>query len=87
MSEFFTRFAKFARANPDMLVAIEANLNPAQFPAEADIAQNWLAYLDARGYRSEAALVRGILGGGGKAVTFPCEKPEIFDPAYVARGS
>lgn len=82
--DFYDRAKNFAKVNSGMLVVIHTTPDPADAERENRILVDWFTYLSVRGLTSTLASFQNILGGAGKAVTLPCENPEMFDPGYVA---
>jgi len=78
------RIRSFFKVNPDMACAILTT------PEAADAADNeamkveWFTYLAVRGHTRALDTWRMILNGGGKGITVPCARPDLFDPSYLA---
>lgn len=82
-AEFYKRSRAFLLANPGMAVVIHATPAPDNAAFERHSKQAWFTYLRDKGLHSTLDTWRFILSGGGKAITVPCENPELFDPSYV----
>lgn len=83
-ANFHQRIKDYARANSGMAFVIHAKPDPQDRAREDAARKAWFAYLAANDLTGTLSTWRFILNGGGKAITVPCEKPEWFDPSYVA---
>lgn len=83
-AEFYNRCRAFLRANQGMAAVVHANPEQADMARELRIRDEWFTYLHEKGLTSTLATWQFILKGGGKAITVPCDSPELFDPSYVA---
>jgi hypothetical protein len=81
-ADYHKRAAAFVRANHDMTAVVHAKPEASEVQRENAIKVAWFTYFQARGMESTLQTCRFILNGGGKAVTFPCERPDLFDPSY-----
>jgi hypothetical protein len=74
--QFHQRAAAFVRANPGMVFVVRGDQHK-------DAVRDWFTYFHTRGQLGTISLFRQILNGNG-VVQFPCERPEHFDPSYIA---
>jgi hypothetical protein len=82
VDEFIKRSLSMAKAAGGG-VAIYTNPPAGSFADNERMANEWLFYFESVGLWGLAATCRGILSGRGKAISVPCEKPELFDLTYV----
>lgn len=80
---FCERMKAFAKANTGFLFVIHSKPEPNDAAKERKARDAWFDYLNANGLHRTLACWRAILNGGGKAITVPTERPELFDLAYV----
>lgn len=78
------RIKAFFKVNPDMACAILSTPEPADAAENEAMKVEWFTYLAVRGHTKALDTWRMILNGGGKAITVPCARPDLFDPSYVA---
>lgn len=81
---FHQRVKDYAKANAGMMFVIHAKPEPQDRVREDASRKAWFAYLSVNGLTGTLSTWQFILNGSGKAITVPCEKPEWFDPYYVA---
>jgi hypothetical protein len=74
--QYHQRALAFQRANPGMVFVVRGADHAEQVKA-------WFTYFHVRGQTGTISMFRQLLNGKG-AVQFPCEKPEHFDPSYIA---
>ena len=78
------RIRSFFKANHDMACAILTTPEPADAAENEAMKIEWFTYLAVRGHTRALDTWRMILNGGGKGITVPCARPDLFDPSYVA---
>ena len=82
--QYHQRVLDFHRANRDMAFMVHGKPQPGGDWQREDAARKaWFAYLTINGLTGTLNTFRHLLNEG-KAVMFPTEKPEWFDPSYVA---
>lgn len=83
-NEFYQRAKNFLKVNPGMAAVVHTVPDAADAERESRIKVDWFTYFLERGYKGVLANCERILSGQGKAITLPCESPEMFDPSYAA---
>ena len=84
-NDFFDRARAFIAVNPRLVYVIYTTPQQSNLERENAARAAWFAYFEERSMKETLRLCRSILGGGGKAITLPCEKPEMFDLNYSPR--
>jgi hypothetical protein len=74
--QYHQRALAFQKANPGMVFVVRGSEHGEQVRA-------WFTYFHSRGQVGTISVFRQLLSGKG-AVQFPCERPEHFDPSYIA---
>lgn len=82
-NEYYNRAKNFLKVNPGMAVTVLTNPDPIDAEHQQRIMVDWFTYFAARDLHAVLENCDRILNGAGKAVTFPCDSPEMFDPSFV----
>jgi hypothetical protein len=81
---FTQQFSDYYKQNRDAVFVWKAHMDDAEEKKRADrVLSAWLVYLEERGHYATLRTWKFIADGGGRALTFPCEEPEIFDITYT----
>ena len=82
-NDYYTRAQNFLKVNPGMAAVVLTNPDAADAERQNRIMVAWFTYFSERGLKGVLDNCQRILGGAGKAITFPCDDPEMFDPSFT----
>lgn len=82
-NDYYNRAQNFLKVNPGMAAVVLTNPDAADAERQHKIMVAWFTYFSERGLKGVLANCERILSGAGKAITFPCDDPEMFDPSFV----